>query len=125
MMSATTCLAVYTALLYCASTVLAVGANDFAILPTYGRTFQVTAPEKPSSKRCITNVMQHSFVNSIGKPYIGPVDTSRCPQTFDSVELELTVVAKGYQSDRIGFIHLDDIEVRNNTRVCDDDDDED
>ncbi|PIA92569.1 Peptide-N4-(N-acetyl-beta-glucosaminyl)asparagine amidase A [Cercospora beticola] len=64
----------------------------------------------PSTKpTCQSTLVQHSFANSYGQPYVG--DYSPPPCDFNRVTFNLTVQAAGRQYDRLGSISFGDIEL--------------
>ncbi|QDS76619.1 hypothetical protein FKW77_007819 [Venturia effusa] len=74
--------------------------------------FQVYKPLAQIPLRpCDTQVvlMEHSFGNSYGKPFIGNYTPPSCD--FTNVEIEFTARARGRQFDRLATMFLGDIEV--------------
>ncbi|KAI9816272.1 MAG: hypothetical protein M1827_001874 [Pycnora praestabilis] len=72
----------------------------------------VLTPIEPSNQYgCIYTrvLMQHSFANSYGAPFIGSYTPPPCD--FNRVNINLTVTAAGTQFDRLGSLYLGDIEV--------------
>ncbi|KAE9969299.1 hypothetical protein BLS_005418 [Venturia inaequalis] len=74
--------------------------------------FQVFKPlAKIPLRPCDTQVvlMEHSFANSYGKPFVGNYTPPSC--AFTNVEIEFTAKARGRQFDRLAAMFLGDIEV--------------
>lgn len=74
--------------------------------------FQVYKPLAQIPLRpCDTQVvlMEHSFANSYGKPFVGNYTPPACG--FTNVEIEFTAKARGRQFDRLATMFLGDIEV--------------
>lgn len=74
--------------------------------------FQVFKPlAKTPLQPCDTQVvlMEHSFANSYGKPFIGNYKPPSCD--FTNVEIGFTAKARGRQFDRLAVMFLGDIEV--------------
>ncbi|KAF2210402.1 hypothetical protein CERZMDRAFT_45215 [Cercospora zeae-maydis SCOH1-5] len=64
----------------------------------------------PSTKpTCQSTLVQHSFVNSYGHPYVGTYLPPPCD--FNRVTFNLSVQAAGRQFDRLGSISFGDIEL--------------
>ncbi|RYP74070.1 hypothetical protein DL771_003259 [Monosporascus sp. 5C6A] len=58
---------------------------------------------------CTVVLMEHSFVNSYGYPFVGNYTPPECD--FDRVVINFTVLVKGRQYDRTGVMYLGDTEV--------------
>ena len=85
---------------------------SLATIPTgYAETFQVHQPILNTDKNCSVVVMDHSFANSWGQPFVGDVDVPACGTDFTGVVMEMTVFGKGRQYDRLGFVFVGDTEV--------------
>ncbi|UNI20680.1 hypothetical protein JDV02_006747 [Purpureocillium takamizusanense] len=66
-------------------------------------------PEGYKPKFRIVTLMEHSFGNSYGHPYVGKYEPPDVE--FDEVVLNLTVVSEGRQYDRLALMYLGDVEV--------------
>jgi hypothetical protein len=74
--------------------------------------FQVFKPVDPRPiKPCDTQMvlMEHSFANSYGQPFVGNYTPPECD--FTNVEIEFTAKARGRQFDRLALMFLGDVEV--------------
>ncbi|KAI0181267.1 peptide N-acetyl-beta-D-glucosaminyl asparaginase amidase A-domain-containing protein [Hypoxylon sp. FL1284] len=58
---------------------------------------------------CTVVLMEHSFANSYGAPFVGNYTPPDC--AFDHVTINFTVLVKGRQYDRTGVMYLGDTEV--------------
>ncbi|KFH41689.1 Peptide-N4-like protein [Hapsidospora chrysogenum ATCC 11550] len=58
---------------------------------------------------CSHRLMQHTFGNSYGKPFVGNYEPPPCE--FDNVYINLTATSTGVQFDRLATMWLGDVEV--------------
>lgn len=84
------------------------------VLTPQGPAFRdgVSAPTTASasaSAGCTVVLMEHSFANSYGAPFVGTYTPPDCE--FDYVVINFTVLVKGRQYDRTGVMYLGDTEV--------------
>ncbi|PWN87593.1 hypothetical protein FA10DRAFT_216948, partial [Acaromyces ingoldii] len=75
-------------------------------------------PEKEGFRSCTVKLLEHTFVNSYGHPYIGKYSPSllddpvcKDPTEWQFIELTVEGSVSGRQFDRLGSIQLDGIEV--------------
>ncbi|KAK3673813.1 hypothetical protein LTR78_006368 [Recurvomyces mirabilis] len=69
-------------------------------------TVDIIDNRRPS---CQEKLVQYSFANSYGAPFVGAYAPPSC--AFNRVTWNLTVVTAGRQFDRLGIVYLGDIEV--------------
>jgi len=69
-------------------------------------TVDIIDNRRPS---CRQTLVQYSFANSYGAPFVGAYVPPSC--TFNRVTWNLTVVTAGRQYDRLAIVYLGDIEV--------------
>ncbi|KAI1766499.1 peptide N-acetyl-beta-D-glucosaminyl asparaginase amidase A-domain-containing protein [Hypoxylon sp. FL1150] len=68
-----------------------------------------TADPASAEAGCTVVLMEHSFANSYGAPFVGNYTPPDCE--FDYVVINFTVLVKGRQYDRTGVMYLGDTEV--------------
>ncbi|KAI4868871.1 peptide N-acetyl-beta-D-glucosaminyl asparaginase amidase A-domain-containing protein [Hypoxylon rubiginosum] len=68
-----------------------------------------TADRVSAEAGCTVVLMEHSFANSYGAPFVGNYTPPDCE--FDHVVINFTVLVKGRQYDRTGVMYLGDTEV--------------
>ncbi|RUS26285.1 peptide N-acetyl-beta-D-glucosaminyl asparaginase amidase A-domain-containing protein, partial [Jimgerdemannia flammicorona] len=87
---------------------------SFAVVPhnlqKVSHPFEVDVPLKvPRTKACTVNVVQHEFVFSFGKPFVGnftPPVEKECNGPWEMVVLEMTGSSRGRQYDRIAGLWI-------------------
>ncbi|KAI1190235.1 peptide N-acetyl-beta-D-glucosaminyl asparaginase amidase A-domain-containing protein [Nemania serpens] len=62
-----------------------------------------------SSAPCAVVLMEHTFANSYGAPFVGQYTPPKC--AFDHVVINFTTLVRGRQYDRTGVMYLGDTEV--------------
>ncbi|KAI1169424.1 peptide N-acetyl-beta-D-glucosaminyl asparaginase amidase A-domain-containing protein [Nemania serpens] len=62
-----------------------------------------------SSAPCAVVLMEHTFANSYGAPFVGQYMPPKC--AFDHVVINFTTLVRGRQYDRTGVMYLGDTEV--------------
>ncbi|KAI0425408.1 peptide N-acetyl-beta-D-glucosaminyl asparaginase amidase A-domain-containing protein [Xylaria sp. FL1042] len=85
--------------------------RDTSQLPALGLTGQtpIEAASEDDASPCSVVLMEHTFENSYGAPYITAYVPPPCE--FDHVVINFTTVVKGRQYDRTGVMYLGDNEV--------------
>ncbi|KAI9760316.1 MAG: hypothetical protein M4579_001720 [Chaenotheca gracillima] len=87
-----------------------IGASDVPTLTNGSSTRGVSEQTETISERvCSQVLMQYSFANSYGKPFIASYTPPSC--AFNRVTINFTVTSQGRQFDRLGLMYFGDIEV--------------
>ncbi|KAI8626358.1 peptide N-acetyl-beta-D-glucosaminyl asparaginase amidase A-domain-containing protein [Xylariaceae sp. FL1651] len=73
------------------------------------KPLQVGAGSESDASPCAVVLMQHTFANSYGAPFVGNYTPPDCD--FDRVVINFTTLVKGRQYDRTGVMYLGDTEV--------------
>ncbi|KAI1171914.1 peptide N-acetyl-beta-D-glucosaminyl asparaginase amidase A-domain-containing protein [Nemania sp. FL0916] len=66
-------------------------------------------PPHGGASPCAVVLMEHTFANSYGSPFVGNYTPPKCD--FDHVVINFTTLVKGRQYDRTGVMYLGDTEV--------------
>ncbi|KXJ88999.1 peptide N-acetyl-beta-D-glucosaminyl asparaginase amidase A-domain-containing protein [Microdochium bolleyi] len=84
---------------------------DVAAATGPAQLFQVAPPiQVPTGKKvCTAVLMEHSFNNTRGRPFIAQYKPPKCK--FDRVVIHFNVSVRGQQNDRTGVMYLDNTEV--------------
>ncbi|KAI1299454.1 peptide N-acetyl-beta-D-glucosaminyl asparaginase amidase A-domain-containing protein [Xylaria venustula] len=80
-----------------------------ALVSTDQTPIEAVSDDDGASSPCSVILMNHTFANSYGAPYVGTYEPPSCE--FDYVVINFTTVVKGRQFDRTGVMYLGDNEV--------------
>lgn len=75
----------------------------------YLDVIEVDTPVKIPDTSCQVKLMEYSFANSYGRPFVGPYSPPDCD--FNRVVLNFTSRSIGRQFDRLAVMYLNDTEV--------------
>ncbi|KAJ2985120.1 hypothetical protein NUW58_g5704 [Xylaria curta] len=80
-----------------------------AFAPADQKPIEAVAGSGSASSPCAVVLMEHTFVNSYGFPFIGEYTPPKCD--FDHVVINFTTLVRGRQYDRTGVFYLGDTEI--------------
>ncbi|KAF2970797.1 hypothetical protein GQX73_g2749 [Xylaria multiplex] len=80
-----------------------------ALSPMNQKPIEAAADDASVSSPCAVVLMEHTFANSYGFPFVGQYTPPKCD--FDYVVINFTTLVRGRQFDRTGVMYLGDTEV--------------
>ncbi|GAW23890.1 hypothetical protein ANO14919_134670 [Xylariales sp. No.14919] len=80
-----------------------------ALAPADQKPIEAAADSAGASSPCAVVLMEHTFANSYGAPFVGNYTPPKCD--FDHVVINFTTLVRGRQFDRTGVMYLGDAEV--------------
>ncbi|TGJ79959.1 hypothetical protein E0Z10_g8812 [Xylaria hypoxylon] len=80
-----------------------------ALAPADQKPIEAAADSASASSPCAVVLMEHTFANSYGSPFVGQYTPPKCD--FDHVVINFTTLVSGRQFDRTGVMYLGDNEV--------------